>query len=127
MPLVSIQIQTTNYSGPPYTSCNRHPDYSLSLCHYTALNKQIVDICGCVPDYVPDIRNIVKNQTIKGCNFYEHATCVSYLTAEFDLAKTDCLPACLESVYHQAKIQVFLKGSDQYNLFALLVYQSFSK
>ena len=105
-PLVSIQIQTTNYLGPPYTNCHKEKGYSISVCHYKTMHRRIADICQCVPEYIPNIREIVQDATIKGCSFYEHSTCVSFLIMEFDKTKSDCLPACHDSVYHQAKIQV---------------------
>ena len=66
----------------------------------------IVDTCLCVPEYVPEIREIVKNWTIKACNFYEHATCVSYVRSYFDPSVAGCLPACTTSDYKRFSVLV---------------------
>ena len=63
--------------------------------------QKVANICGCIPEYIPNVREMIENPTIKGCNFYEHATCVSPLVSEFDPSNTNCLPACLDSVYQQ--------------------------
>lgn len=105
-PLVTIQIQTNNYLGPPYTKCLIEKGYSITICHYQTVHRQIARICGCVLDYIPFIRDVVQNSTIKACSFYEHSTCASFVISEFDPQLTDCVPACLDSVYRQVKIQV---------------------
>ena len=65
----------------------------------------IADVCLCVPEYVPNVREIVNQPDIKGCNFYEHATCVSYVNYYFDPVVSPCLPACLNSVYYSSRIE----------------------
>ena len=41
--------------------------------------KEIFDVCDCIPEYVPKIREIITDSNARACNFYEHATCVSYV------------------------------------------------
>ena len=77
-----------------------------SSCEFKALMTHIAEVCLCVPDYVPDIRTIVNDTTIKGCNFYEHSTCVNYIHYYFDPIVAHCEPGCLEGNYEQARIQV---------------------
>ena len=64
-PLVTFQIQTTKYLGPPYTQCNATVGYSQKLCEFIGLQQQIVNICSCVPDYVPNVRELVGDPNIK--------------------------------------------------------------
>ena len=68
--------------------------------------KHIAHTCNCVPDYVPNVRQVVNNTEIKSCNFYEHATCVSYVRGYFNIADINCLPACTDSVYKHVRAQV---------------------
>ena len=70
-------METTKLLGKPYTDCNATPRYTKSFCEFSFLMNHIVDTCLCVPEYVPDIRKVVNNWSIKSCNFYEHSTCVS--------------------------------------------------
>jgi len=65
----------------------------------------IADVCLCIPEYVPNVRQVINQSTIKACNFYEHATCVSYVKYYFDPTVVQCLPACSNSVYYRARIQ----------------------
>ena len=68
-----------------------------------------MDTCQCVPEYVPEIREIVKNSiSLKSCNFYEHATCVTYIRSYYDPSTAGCLPACKNSDYKRWSIQVDL-------------------
>ena len=92
--------------GAPYTTCNPQPGYTTSFCQFSAMMNHIVHVCGCVPEYVPDIRKIVNDSEIRACNFYEHATCVTYVRSYFDKYTVDCLPACKMSEYVQDSIQV---------------------
>ena len=62
-------------------------------------------VCKCVPEYVPNIREVL-NTTLKACNFYEHATCVTYVKDYFETNSTECKPECLNSEYTQTGIQV---------------------
>jgi len=50
----------------------------------------IADVCMCVPEYVPNVRSVVNIPDIKACNFYEHATCVSYVNFYFDPIVASC-------------------------------------
>ena len=65
----------------------------------------IADVCLCVPEYVPNVRQVINNSELKACNFYEHATCVSYVNYYFDPIVSECMPACLNSNYYQTRIQ----------------------
>ena len=58
-----------------------------------------------MPEYIPNIRKLLDEPTRKGCNFYEHATCVSYVLYYFDPIVTHCKPSCLNSEYAIARIQ----------------------
>ena len=77
-----------------------------SACELTALMNQISHVCRCVPEYIPNVRDMINNPLIKGCNFYEHATCVAYVHEYFDPGAAQCLPACLDSYYQQSRITV---------------------
>ena len=47
---------------------------------------------------------------IKGCNYFEFATCVSYVYSYFDPSMVrQCLPGCTDSGYEQSRIQVFIQ------------------
>jgi len=76
------------------------------MCEFAYLMNHIADTCLCVPEYVPYVRNVVGNQSLKACNFYEHSTCVSYIRSYFDPIVAKCLPACLNSEYKRNIIQV---------------------
>ena len=65
----------------------------------------VADVCGCIPEYVPNVREVINKPAIKGCNFYEHATCVSYVMYYFDPVVSPCLPACINSIYYRARIE----------------------
>lgn len=69
----------------------------------------------CVPEYIPEVRTIVDDPNIKWCNFYEHATCVSYVEYYFDPRIVQCVPACFNSKYTTTAIQV------QYPLFYITI------
>ena len=71
-----------------------------------ALHRKVFQVCGCVAEYVPNVREIVGNLNARACNFYEFATCVSYIYTDFEPAKAGCLPACIESDYEISQIQV---------------------
>lgn len=66
---------------------------------------EIAEICLCVPEYVPDVREILNDTRLKGCNFYEHSTCVNYVHYYFDPSTAHCKPACQGTKYEQARIQ----------------------
>ena len=55
-----------------------------SYCEFKTLMTHIAETCMCIPEYVPNIRQIVPDLDIVACNFYEHATCVSYVHFYFD-------------------------------------------
>lgn len=43
------------------------PIYSIiSYCQFKTLLRHMAHVCECVPDYVPGVREIVKNTSIKG-------------------------------------------------------------
>ena len=106
-PLVSFQVRSMLYLGLPFTDCNRTKRYTQSYCLFTSLQRHVASICNCVPEFIPQVREIVGDPNIKGCNFFEFATCVSYVYDNFDVAMVRCLPGCVESGYEQSKIQVF--------------------
>ena len=62
---------------------------------FTPIKSHIAEVCLCVPEYIPDVYEILENRKIKACNFYEHATCVSYVRYYFDPAVADCITGCL--------------------------------
>lgn len=108
IPEVTIKLETTTKLGLPYTQCSKEEGYTKSFCEFSALMAHIVHVCGCVPEYVPNIKAIVKNYTkTRACNYYEHGTCVSYVRSYFDPDTIECLPACTSSKYVTSKIQVF--------------------
>ena len=113
--------------GERYTICIQYKVKSCvfllhSRCQFKALMSHIADVCSCVPEYVPNVRSMIENSTLRACNFYEHATCVSYVNFYFDPVVSHCIPACLDSEYFQSRIQVLLtKLFQTFILFYVLV------
>ena len=85
--------------------------------------EHVAHICHCIPEYVPNIRDIVKHK-MKGCNFYEHSTCVTYVYFYFDSMQESCLPACLDSTYEQARMQV--SSMQAYTGIILVLYRAYT-
>lgn len=106
MPCVVLQEVTTKYLNLPYTKCVDSTDYTMTNCQFVALQNNIYDVCQCVPDYIKDIRELIGKPNASSCNFYEHATCVSFIVQTFEPSTSNCLPRCQHSSVHQENIDV---------------------
>ena len=67
---------------------------------------------------------IVTKTDAKSCNFYEHATCVSYIVQSFNPYRTNCLPRCRHESVHQENIDVSLSSK---NVFDVRFYKDILK
>lgn len=118
-PVVSVKNVRTVLLGDPYKQCVKDIDYSTQGCLYgysdsifllfyflRKLLDRVVRMCHCYPSYAEDGKNLKKKfSEVEECNFYLHATCVSFVKEQFDQTEVTCDPACYQDSIHQESIQ----------------------
>ena len=75
-----FQIRTYKYLGKPFTECEENTGYTKGFCQFSSLQKHIVDVCGCIAEDVPFLRNVIPNPDIEPCTFFELATCLASIS-----------------------------------------------
>ncbi|CAG5095204.1 Oidioi.mRNA.OKI2018_I69.XSR.g14078.t1.cds [Oikopleura dioica] len=104
-PVVSVKNVRTVLLGKPYTQCIEDISYTTQGCLYGKLLDRIVRMCQCYPSYAEDGKKLKKKfSTVDECNFYLHATCVSFVKEQFDQTEVTCEPACYQDSIHQESI-----------------------
>ncbi|CBY14013.1 unnamed protein product [Oikopleura dioica] len=104
-PVVSVKNVRTVLLGQPYTQCVEDINYTTQGCLYGKLLDRVVRMCQCYPSYAEDGKNLKKKfSEVEECNFYLHATCVSFVKEQFDQTEVTCKPACYQDSIHQESI-----------------------
>ena len=103
---VDVKLETTRLLGQPFTACNPTEGYTKGFCEFSYVMAHVADTCLCVPGYIPNIRSIINDTSLPDCNYYTHASCVSYIRSSFDPSVANCLPGCISSGYKRFGIEV---------------------